>query len=274
MDANLLIQHAFPREQYPIEKLTDNTGYLLLLRAFQWVHQPHSLASLMQNVSERWVQLFDLLLTRPSNDPDPVDTSVKACASRLLELHPDNRSILDLYPAFAKDPALLSEYLLSVGAYDANNTLVCYGLKLTIAASCLVAHLQDEFGSIIVDQYLSQPDLLFILSAGGVYTGSLGSARSFVSELFPVYASANDFLTLYPQMLNMDYSVLILPPPKSMTENVSLVKWTAYNQKLFTARTRQMYRQRRMEAFHRPPEFRTSFVIHQSEFHIEHFHHD
>jgi N-acetylglutamate synthase/N-acetylornithine aminotransferase len=64
---------------------------------------------------------------------------------------------------------------MSIGAYDTINTPVCYGLQLSIAASCLVAHLQDEFDTIIVDQYLSQSDLLFILSAGGVYTGSLGS---------------------------------------------------------------------------------------------------
>jgi hypothetical protein len=167
MDANLLIQHAFSREQYPFQHLTDSTGYMLLLRACQWVHHPHSLASLMQHASETWVRLFDLLLTRPTDDPaDPVDMSVAACANRLLELHPDNRSVLDLYPALAKDAALLSEYLLAVGAYDANNTPVCYGLQLTLAASCLVAHLQDEFESINVDQYLSQSDLLFILSAG------------------------------------------------------------------------------------------------------------
>jgi hypothetical protein len=162
----------------------------------------------MQHASETWVQLFDLLLTRPTDDPaDPVDMSVAACASRLLELHPDNRSILDLYPALAKDSALLSEYLLAVGAYDANNTPVCYGLQLTLAASCLVPHLQDEFDSIIVEQYGSQSDLLFILYAGGVYNGSLGPGISFVSDLFPVYSSANDFLTLYPQLLLMDSTV-------------------------------------------------------------------
>ena len=97
----------------------------------------------------------------------------------------------------------------------------CYGLQLTVIASCFVAHLQDEFGSIIIDQYLSQSDLLFILSAGGIYSGSLGSTRTFASELFPVYASVTAFMTLYPQLLIMDYPVIILPPPKSMTENMS-----------------------------------------------------
>ena len=65
LDANLLIQHAFPNEQYPVTQLTDNTGYLLLLDAFEWVHQPHSLASLQKQASEPWIQLFDLLLTSP-----------------------------------------------------------------------------------------------------------------------------------------------------------------------------------------------------------------
>jgi hypothetical protein len=110
MDANLLIQHAFSREQYPIQHLTDNTGYMLLLRACQWVHRPHSLASLMQHASETWVRLFDLLLTRPTDDPaDPVDISVAACASRVLALHPDNRSILDLYPATTTAPSRRAE---------------------------------------------------------------------------------------------------------------------------------------------------------------------
>ena len=100
----------------------------------------------------------------------------------------------------------------------------CYGLQLTVVAGCLVAHLQDKYGSIMIDQYLSQSDLLFILSAGGVCNSSLGSARTFASELFPVYASTADFMTMYPQLLNMDYLVLILPPLKSMTENMTKVK--------------------------------------------------
>ena len=90
---------------------------------------------------------------------DLVDISTATCATRLLELHSDNRSILQLYPVLAKDPALVSEYLLSVGAYESSTMLTCYGLQLTVIASCLVAHLQDEFGSIIIDQYLSQSDL-------------------------------------------------------------------------------------------------------------------
>ena len=130
---------------------------------------------------------------------DLVDISTATCATRLLELHSDfNRSILQLYPVLAKDPALVSEYLLSVGAYERSTMPTCYGLQLTVVASCLVAHLQDEFGSIIVDQFLSQSDLLLILSAGGVYSGSLDSTRTFASALFPVYASNTAFMTLTP----------------------------------------------------------------------------
>ena len=142
---------------------------------------------------------------------DLVDISTAICATRLLELHSDYRSILQLYPVLAKDPALVSEYLLSVGAYERSTMPTCYGLQLTVVASCLVAHLQDEFGSIIIDQYLSQSDLLFILSAGGVYSGSLGSTRTFASKLFPVYASVTAFMTLYPQLLIMDYPHLASP---------------------------------------------------------------
>jgi len=69
LDANLLIQHVFSNDLYPVEQLTDNTGYLLLLGAFQWVHQPHSSATC--------VNLFDLVLTRPSLLPaDRVDISI------------------------------------------------------------------------------------------------------------------------------------------------------------------------------------------------------
>ena len=133
-----------------------------------------------------------------------------------------------MYPDLAKDPALVSEYLLMVGACDRRTMPTCYGLQLSVIASCLVAHFQDEFGSINIDQYLSQSDLLFILSAGGVYSGSVGSTRTFASDLFPVYASVEAYMTLYPQLLNTDYSVLILPPPKSMAENMTKAKWTCF----------------------------------------------
>ena len=143
------------------------------------------------------------MLTRPSLAPtDLVDTSTDACVIQLLELHSGNRSILQFYPDLAKDSALVSEYLLLDGACDRSTMPTCYGLQLAVIASCLVAHLQDEFGSILIDQYLPQSDLLFILSAGGVYSGSLGSTRTFVSELFPVYASVTAFVTLYPHGLS------------------------------------------------------------------------
>ena len=139
----------------------------------------------------------------------------------------------------------------------------CYGLQLTVIAS---ASLRIFKMSLIP----SQSDLLFILSAGGVYSGSLGSTMTFASELFPVYASVTTFMTLYPQLLNMDYPVLILPPPKSMTKNMTKVKWTTYTRKLFTDRMRDAYRSRKLKAFHRSPEFRTTFANNiSSEFHID-----
>ena len=130
--------------------------------------------------------MFDFVLTRPSlATTDHVDTSTDACATRLLQLHSSKQSILQLYPDLAKDPALVSEYLLMVGACDRRTMPTCYGLQLSVIASCLVAHFQNEFRSINIDQYLSQSDLLLILSAGGVYSGSLGSTRTFDSDLFP-----------------------------------------------------------------------------------------
>jgi len=169
-----------------------------------------------------------------------VNISADACTTRLLDLHSNTRSILELYPAFTKDPALVSEYLLSIGVYDRSTMPTCYGLQLTVIANCLVAHLQDEFASTVVDQYLSQSDLLFILSASGVCSGSLGPMRTFASELFPVYDPVTAFMTLYPRLLHMDYAVLILPPPKSMTENMT--NTNTYIGKLFKERTKDNYR--------------------------------
>lgn len=262
LDANLLVQFVFGRNQYSCQSLTDSSGYMLLLRAFQWIHQPHSLASLMKHASTLWVQFFDALLTRPSALPaNPVDDSVTTCATRLLTLHSDTRSILDLYPALAKDSALVSEYLLSTGAYTRANTPTCYGLQLSLVASCLVSYLQDEFESTNVDQYLSQSDLLFILSARGVCHGSLGLARSFASDLFPIYASSDEFLSIYPPLLTSDHLVLILPPPKSMTENMSSGKWSAYTRKLLADKTKEQYRQRKLAAFRQSPQYRTDFSL-------------
>jgi hypothetical protein len=154
-DANLLIQHVFGRNQYPCQSLSDSVGYLLLLRAFQLVHQSHSMASLMQHASTVWVQFFDSLLTRPSAlSANPIDNSVTACATRLLAFHPDTRSIIDLYPASAKDPAIVSEYLLSIGAYTCNDTPTCYGLQLSLVASCLVSYLQCGQTALIVVNYV------------------------------------------------------------------------------------------------------------------------
>ena len=67
----------------------------------------------------------------------------------------------------------------------------------------------------------------------------------------------------------MDYSVLILSPPRSMTENVSTAKWAAYNKKFFTKKPRKEYRQQKLQVFHRLPEVRTSFTTEQSQFHID-----
>ena len=268
-DANLLIRHVFPDDQYPVAQLTSNTGYLLLHRAFTWVHQPHSLASLQKHASEPWIQLFDFVLTRPRAAADITDTSTDACAGRLLQLHPNQKSILQLYPDLAKDPALVSEYLLMVGACDRHTMPTCYGVQLSVVASCLVAHFQDEFGSVNIDQYLSQSDLLFILSAGGVYNGSLGTTRVFASDLFPLYASVEAFKTLHPKLLNMDYSVLILPPPKSIAENMTTAKWAQYSRKLLAVRPRDAYRKRKLAAFNRSPEFRTAFTTMSSDFNID-----
>jgi len=61
----------------------------------------------------------------------------------------------------------------------------------------------------------------------------------------------------------MDHAVLIFPPPKSMTENMSKAKWTTYIGKLCN------YRERKLKAFHKSPEYRTAATSSFSEFHID-----
>ena len=67
----------------------------------------------------------------------------------------------------------------------------------------------------------------------------------------------------------MDYAVIILPPPKSMTENMTKAKWTTYLRKLLVVRPRDAYRKRKLTAFHRSPDFRTAFTNMSSEFNID-----
>jgi hypothetical protein len=114
--------------------------------------------------------------------------------------------------------------------------------------------------------------LLFILSAGGIYQGSLGHVRSFASKLFPVYSSSNAFLSIYPQLLAMDNLVLIVPPPKSMTENMSSGKWKAYTRKLLANRTIEHYRQRKLATFRQTPQYRNDFSRSASQYQVETLH--
>ena len=67
----------------------------------------------------------------------------------------------------------------------------------------------------------------------------------------------------------MDYAVLILPPPMSMTENMSKTKWTTYIGKLFKEWPKNNYRERKFKAFHKSPEYRTAATTNVSEFHID-----
>jgi hypothetical protein len=54
-----------------------------------------------------------------------------------------------------------------------------------------------------------------------------------------------------------------------MTENVSSAKLAIYTRTLLAAKTRDDFRQRKLAAFHQPPEFRTSFAHHHSDYHID-----
>jgi hypothetical protein len=53
-----------------------------------------------------------------------------------------------------------------------------------------------------------------------------------------------------------------------MTENMSKAKWTTYIGKLFKERTKSNYRERKLKAFHKSPEYRTAATSSFSEFHL------
>ena len=78
-------------------------GQQLLYRAFQWIHLPHYMASGKKDCSTTWVQLLDLLMTRPPSDDTVIDV---ACVHRLLALGAAKRNIRTLYPVTIR-PSLI-----------------------------------------------------------------------------------------------------------------------------------------------------------------------
>ena len=138
LDANIFVQSLFKHGQYSCPDMTSDFGQQLLYRAFQWIHLPHYMASIKKTCSTTWVQLFDLLMTRPPSDKGAIDITDEACARRLLARSEGLRSMRTLYPQSNEDPALLTDFLQeSVVAHTlygpplASNT---YGLQLAKAA--------------------------------------------------------------------------------------------------------------------------------------------
>ena len=137
----------FKHGQCPCPDMMSTFGQQPLYRAFHWVHLPHYMTSIKKDCTTTWVQLFDLLMTRPPPVGKTIDITNDACAHRLLGA---------LYPQLTKDPALLLDFLHE-------SAEATYGIQLAKAAGCLVAEPQDETGgNITIDGIMSQSDLLFI----------------------------------------------------------------------------------------------------------------
>ena len=116
-----------------------------------------------------------------------------------------------LYPQLTADPALLSTARTLFGQALASDN---YGIQL-------VAEFQDEAdGDIIIDNIMSQSDLLFVLHAGGVYQPDASANRVFASDLFPVYLNKEEFVQTYPQLIAMSLELL--------SKNRSNQTWMAY----------------------------------------------
>ena len=174
-------------------------GQQLLYRAFKWIHLPHYMVSIKKDCSTTWIQLFDLLMTRPLPDGTTADVTDDACAHRLLALGAERRSMRTLYPQLQSDPALLSDFLqesaVARALFGPALATDSYGIQLAQAAGCLVAELQDEAGGdITIDAIMSQSDLLFVLHGVGVYQPNASANRVFASDLFPVYFSKQEFM--------------------------------------------------------------------------------
>ena len=143
LDANIVVQSLFKHGQYPCADMMSTFGQQLLYRAVQWIHFPHYMASIKKDCSTTWIQLIDLLMTRPLPDGTIVDISDDACAHRLLALGAERRDVRTLYPQLQADPALLSDFLQEsplartlLGPALATDN---YGMQLAQAAGCLVA---------------------------------------------------------------------------------------------------------------------------------------
>ena len=270
LDANIFVQSLFKHGQYPCPDMMSTFGQQLLYRAFQWIHLPHYMASIKKDCSTTWIQLFDLLMTRPPSDGTAIDVTDDACAHRLLALGAAERSMRTLYPQLPSDPALLSDFLhesaTARSLFEPAVASDSYGIQLAQAAGCLVAELQDEAsGAITVDTIMSQSDLLFILHAGGVYQPDASANRLFASNLFPVHINKQQFMLTCPQLITMSLELFLFPLPE-ITKNRSNRTWMGYIESMRQYATMNAHRAAKLAAFHQAPVFRQSFAIQHSMF--------
>ena len=257
LDANIFVQSLFKHGQYPCPGMTSNFGQQLLYRAFQWIHLPHYMASIKKDCSTTWVQLFDLLMTRPPAGNGAVDVSDEACARRLMDRSKALRSMRALYPQLIADPSLLTDFLQES---EVANTLYgpplssdTYGIQMAKAAGCLVEELQrDANADISVDANMSQSDLLFVLHAGGVYQPDASASRVFASGLFLVYLNKEEFVQICPQLIAMSFDLLLFPPPE-LSKNRLTTTWSAFTASVRQSATMDAHRTLKLATWHKSP---------------------
>ena len=270
VDANIFVQSVFKHGQYPCPDMASNFGQQLLYRAFQWITLPHYMASIKRCCSTTWIQLFDLLMTRPPPGKEAVDVTDEACARRLLERSEGLRTMLTLYPQLNDDPALLTDFLqesvIAHALYGPPLASDTHGIQLAKAAGCLIEELQRNTGEDInIDNVMSQSDLLFVLHAGGVYQPDASANRLFASDLFPVYLNKAEFVRICPQLIPMSFD-LFLYPPQELTRNRSIQTWRANTALMRLPAAMEAQRTIKLAAFHQAPVFRQDFIQQHSLF--------
>jgi hypothetical protein len=165
------------------------------------------------------------------------------------------------------DSACLTEYLLQepraisiYGQSTLNDTSATQKAKL---AGCLVSKLQQFHATANIDPYLSQSDLLFIISAGGVVQPLVDTHQNFVSDLFLIYNSVSEFLVLYDQLLRLDSKILLLPPPQQLPKSETSERW---NNKLLKHAPLEKYRSIKLATLTQPAVYRDTFAKYPSQF--------
>ncbi len=194
IDANLAVQSYFP-DELRAPDISDTTGLDLLSRAVAWVKHSLSAATIRADINETWLQLLSLVF-RPLIPISPLDQAQQEAV--LLAVHPllfTNSELREVYPMLLKGSGeRLLEYLnnnpMASLLYGRSFVTDSYGVLCAKLLGCSVATLQDLYGVINVDVWLSVTDITFLMNKGGVLTPT-ASHRVFESKVFYALTSNN-----------------------------------------------------------------------------------